>query len=294
MAKATKTTKAKAKKRLGRGLDGLLPRAPQKTSSIATAVSAAIEELHPVEGQPRRHFDEAALEELTDSIRELGVLEPILVREREAGGFHIVAGERRWRAAQRAGLKSVPIFVHQLSETAAFEAALVENLQREDLNPIETARAFYRLIEDHGHTQQSVAARVGKKRSTVANALRLLKLPQEILGVIIDGSLSEGHGRALLGAPDIGSMRRLAAEARAKGWSVRETERRVRAAAAGQSEPQKKAGKKKSANILDLESRLSRSLGARVQVSDKKGKGGEVRIAYSSLDELDRLLERLL
>lgn len=285
-------TETKAR-RLGRGLDGLLPAAPVKSgSSGAQGFVAAIEDVHPNRAQPRTRFDEAALAELAASIAELGVLEPILVRKRAKGGFEIVAGERRWRAAQRAGLKEVPVFVRELSTEEAFEAALVENLQREDLNPLETARAFHRLVEEHGHSQETVAKRVGKDRSTVANALRLLKLPAPVLGMLEDGRLSEGHGRALLGAPDAASIKLLAQEAVKKGWSVRETERQVRAAARGASAT-KAEPKSKSVNVKDLESRLSKALGARVAVDDKKGKGKLV-VRYSSYDELDRILAQIL
>lgn len=283
---------SETKRRLGKGLDGLLP-APAKKghASGAQGFVAPIEEVHPNRAQPRTRFDDAALSELAASISELGVLEPILVRKRTKGGFEIVAGERRWRAAQRAGLKQVPVFVRELSSEQAFEAALVENLQREDLNPLETARAFARLVEEHGHTQETVAKRVGKDRSTVANALRLLKLPELVLAMLEDARLSEGHGRALLGAPNTPTLKRLAHEAVKKGWSVRETERQVRAAARGV--PAKTEPKAKSANVKDLESRLSKALGARVAVEDKKGKGKLV-VSYSSYDELDRILAQML
>jgi len=277
-----------AKKRLGRGLDGMLPAKP--TGKDARAGSQApIEDLHPNRDQPRSRFDEAALDELAASIRELGVLEPILVRVRAQGGYEIIAGERRWRAAQRAELRRVPIFVKELGTAEAFEATLVENLQREDLNPIETARAFARLVEEHGHTQETVAARVGKDRSTIANALRLLKLPSQVLDLVEAGRLSEGHGRALLGASSAAAMRRLAKKAAKDGWSVRETERRVRADARADGPPKKAA---KSPNVRALEQRLSRSLGSPVTVEDKKGKGKLV-VRYSSYDELDRLLDQM-
>jgi ParB family chromosome partitioning protein len=219
------------------------------------------------------------------------VLEPILVRKRAQGGFEIVAGERRWRAAQRAGLHEVPVFVRELAEGKAFEAALVENLQREDLNPLESARAFQRLIDDHGHTPDTLAQLVGKDRSTIANSLRLLKLPEAVTDLIEAKQLSEGHGRALLGAGDIATMQRLARQAIAEDWSVRETEKRARLAA--QAKPQPSAagadGASKSPNQRDLEERLSRSVGARVKLADRKGKG-HVQIAFANYDELDRLI----
>lgn len=280
-------------KRLGRGLDGLLGPTPKPGAPTnRPATSAAIEDIHPNRDQPRHRFDEAKLEELAQSIRELGVLEPILVRARSAGGFEIIAGERRWRAAQRAGLRELPILVRELSSQQAFEAAIVENLQREDLNPIEIARALHRLIEEHQHTQESVAQKIGKDRTTVANAVRLLKLPNPVLERIENGELSEGHGRALLGAPTAALMQKLAAMAVEKAWSVRETERQVRAVAR-QETPEPLPTSTKSANTRDLENRLSKSLGARVTVEDRKGKG-KIEINYTSYEELDRMLTKLL
>lgn len=276
------------KRRLGRGLDGLLPAAPTR----AATTKARIEELRPGASQPRRRFDEQALLELADSIRTHGMLEPILVRK-EAGndGYEIIAGERRWRAAQKAGLKEVPIFVRELGDEAAFEAALVENLQREDLNPIETARAFQRLIEEFGHSQEDVAQRVGKDRSTIANALRILKLPPTVLESIEVGELSEGHGRALLQAADVPSMEKLAREAIARRLSVRDVERRARQ---GRDEAGRRAANGgsagKSANVRDLERRLSDALGTTVTVEDQGGKGA-LSVRYSSWDELDRLIQ---
>jgi len=291
------------KRGLGRGLDALLPQAPiQPPSRPATspggatpiAFLAPIEDVHPSRSQPRTRFDEKGLDELAASLRELGMLEPILVRKRPAGsaaagsgaqGFEIVAGERRWRAAQRAGLHEVPVFVRELSEVKAFEAALVENLVREDLNPLETARAYQRLIDEHEHSVDTIGKLIGKDRSTIANAMRLLKLPASVVDKIEAGELSEGHGRALLSAGDERAMTMLAVEAVEKDWSVRETERRARAESHARKPPPAK-----SANTRDLEERLTRKLGARVVVADRKGKG-HLSIAFTSYDELDRLIE---
>jgi len=287
------------KRRLGRGLDALLPtaapKAPQSqpqqlAAATADSFKAKIEDLHPNRGQPRTRFDDGALDELANSIKTLGVLEPILVRRRAAGGFEIIAGERRWRAAQRAGLHQVPVYVHEFTEGRAFEAALVENLQREDLNPVETARAFSRLIEEHSHTHDTIAQLIGKDRSTVANALRLLKLPEAVIDLIECRELSEGHGRALLGAGDIPTMTRLAREAIQGDWSVRETERRARIAA--QAKEQAAEREVKNPNTRDLEERLTRKVGARVTVADRKGKG-HLQISFTSYDELDRLIKLL-
>jgi len=284
------------KRGLGRGLDALLPAAPVQPPSKPTvtggsspmAFLAPIEELHPSRTQPRTRFDDKSLDELAASLRELGMLEPILVRKRVgagAQGFEIVAGERRWRAAQRAGLHEVPVFVRELSEVKAFEAALVENLVREDLNPLETARAYQRLMDEHEHSVDSIGKLIGKDRSTIANALRLLKLPASVVDRIEAGDLSEGHGRALLSAGDEKAMSKLAAEAVEKGWSVRETERRARVEA-----QTRKPAAPKSANTRDLEERLTRKLGARVIVADRKGKG-HLNITFTSYEELDRLIE---
>jgi ParB family transcriptional regulator, chromosome partitioning protein len=285
----------KQRRALGRGLDALLPgtsapKEPAEPVAPRETTSARIEELHPTEGQPRHIFDDAKLEELAQSIRELGVLEPILVRKRKEGGFHIIAGERRWRAAQRAGLLEVPVVVRELSNAQAFEAALVENLQRADLNPIETARAFQRLLDEHSHTQESLAQRVGKDRSTISNALRLLKLPSAVLDMIESGQLSEGHGRALLMAGEPGAMLKLAKQAVEKQWSVRDTERAARLLGAAKDKDTPKEDEK-SANVRDLETRLARALGSKVAVADKNGKGS-IQIQFTSYDELDRLLEK--
>ena len=281
-----------ARRRLGRGLDGLLPAAPPATER-AQKNNAAIEDVHPGRMQPRGRMDAAALAELAASIREHGVLEPILVRKRPSGGFEIIAGERRWRAAQQAGLKDVPIFVHDLGDEAAFEAALVENLQREDLNPMETARAFQRLVDDYGYTQETIATKVGKERSTVANALRLLKLPKDVVDLIETGDLSEGHGRALLSAPNVSSMKKLARTAVSKGWSVREAERQSRRLARADGAPATPKKEGKSTNVRDLENRLSRALGSSTKIHESGKERGQVRISYSSFDELDRLIDKL-
>jgi ParB family chromosome partitioning protein len=279
------------KRRLGRGLDALLPGGAPIAAANAEGFRAKIEDLHPNRSQPRTRFDDATLSELAQSIKDLGILEPILVRKRaQGGGYEIVAGERRWRAAQRAGLHEVPVFVRELSEGKAFEAALVENLQREDLNPVETARALARLLDEHGHSHESIAALIGKDRSTVANALRLLKLPEPVMDLIECKELSEGHGRALLGAGDTSAMQKLAREAIAGGWSVRETERKARSAA--QQKQAAANAQPKSPNTRDLEERLTRAVGTRVTVADRKGKG-HLSIAFSSYDELERLIEVL-
>jgi ParB family chromosome partitioning protein len=285
------------KKRLGRGLDGLLPPAPSQ--SAVRALTATIEQLHPDRNQPRKRFEDESLAELAKSISENGIVQPIVVRKRDGGGFTIIAGERRWRAAQRAGLHEVPIVVKELSDQAAFEIAIVENIQREDLSPIETARAYERLANDYGLKQDEIAEKVGKSRVTVTNAMRLLKLPAEILDMVEDEKLSEGHARALLGAGTGAIVDRLARTAHAKGWSVRELEKRVREEANGKasksgaakavSEPDAK-----SANVRDLEKRYSHALGVAVSIEQGKGERGRICLEYGSYDELDRLLALLV
>ncbi len=284
---------------LGRGLDSLLP-PPPTPARETTAVSSiepstvAIEKLRPHASQPRTQFDEAALDELAKSLKEVGFLEPILVRPVNEAHAHdgvtyeIVAGERRWRAAQRAGIHNVPVYIRNLSDKEAMEAALVENLQRTDLNPIETARAYQRLMSEHGHTQDFLAKRLSKDRSSISNTLRLLKLPVEVLDLVEQGTLSEGHARALLTTEEPAAQRRLAHEAVQNGWSVREVERRSRSSKPGTTN--KAAGK--SVNVRDLETKLTQRLGTKVTIAERRGKG-YLKIAYRDYDQLDAILAKL-
>jgi ParB family chromosome partitioning protein len=287
---------------LGRGLDALLPLNPSSPapepvsngapSKAAVLFSCGIEKIVPCRTQPRQNFDSAALDELAASIQLHGVLEPLVVRRLPGDErFEIIAGERRWRAAQRAGLHEVPVYVREATEQSAFELALVENVQREDLNPIEFAEALGRLIAEYSYTQDSLASLLNRDRSTLANALRLLKLPDKVRELVIAGKLSEGHARALLGAPDEASMTQLAEKAVALELSVRQTEALVRALkSSADSKPPPSEGK--SAGVRDLEARLNRRYGTRCEVRDKNGKG-EIVIRYSDLDELDRILEQM-
>jgi ParB family transcriptional regulator, chromosome partitioning protein len=291
-----------ARRALGRGLDALLPAPPTVSTAGASygdksVFLCPIERITPQVGQPRQHFDEEALEELTASIREHGLIEPLVVRRAQAGAdqYDLIAGERRWRAAQRAGLKDVLVVVKDVSPKDAFELALVENLQREDLNPIEISEAYDRLLREHAYTAESLADRVGKDRSTVANSLRLLKLPPRIRTMVIGGDLSEGHARALLGAPDEKAMEEIADKAARGRLPVRKVEELVRAARGPKGAQDGGKGGKgegapaKSLAVKDLEARLMRKLGTKVEVRDREGRG-ELAIAYGSLDELDRLL----
>ncbi len=284
---------------LGRGLDALLPmRAPVTPERPANAYgegnvfSCALERIFPQRDQPRQHFDSARLDELADSIRIHGLLEPLVVRRRGETDFEIIAGERRWRAAQRAGLREVMVVVHEVSARDAYELALIENVQREDLDPIEFAEALDRLVREHGYTQEKLAERVGKDRSSIANALRLLRLPKSVRERVVMGELSEGHARALLGAPNDDALSELADKVVKGHLSVRQTEalvRNLKQPAGGAS----KTPKAKSANVRDIEGRLERKLGTRVELKDRDGKG-EIVVKYSSWDELDRILEALL
>jgi len=293
-------TVSEKRRALGRGLDALLP--TTRPSAAGTAASEAaqsaflcpIEKIVPQKGQPRQTFDDERLQELAASIREHGLIEPIVVRRAPGSTerFEIIAGERRWRASQLAGLHDVLVVVKDVSPTQAFEIALIENLQREDLNPIEIAEALDRLIREHGHTQEQLATRLGKDRATIANSLRLLKLPARVRHMVIEGKLSEGHARALLGAPDPKTMETLADKVVRGGLSVRATEALVRSARQAPKADEKE-NQPKSAAVRDLEARLMRRLGTRVEVRDNRGKG-ELAVSYGSLDELDRILALLL
>jgi ParB family chromosome partitioning protein len=285
---------------LGRGLDALIPTERTEVVPITAAkrdyFRVRIEDVHPSAEQPRLAFDETRLEELAQSIRTHGVIQPIVLRERaasEGGGYWLIAGERRWRAAQRAGLHEVPAIVREATPAKAFEMALIENVQRDDLNPIEEAEAYRRLSDEHGLTQEQLAERVGKDRTTITNALRLLKLPPPVRALVTDGTLSMGHARALLGLEDPVLIEAFARKVAAKSLSVRATEELVRRERAP-SRPAAAGDRPKPASVRDLEERLTRTLGARVRVHDRGGqKGGRIEIVYANLDDLDRLLDRL-
>ncbi|HTO99400.1 MAG TPA: ParB/RepB/Spo0J family partition protein [Myxococcales bacterium] len=274
---------------LGRGLGALIPGG--SPAERRGPMTLGIEEIRPNRGQPRRHFDEAHIEELAASIRSKGVLLPLIVR-RATDGYVLVAGERRWRAAQKAGLRDLPVVIREVTEREAFEIALIENIQREDLNPVEEAEAFKRLIEEHGLTQEELAARVGKDRSTVANALRLLRLPEAIKQAIVAGQLSMGHARALLAIADEGDLRKAAARVMAEGLSVRAAEALVQRLKSKRLPAQRRDGHG-GTQARHLVERLQRKLGARVELKDKGGRG-TLEIRYGSLQELDRVLAAIL
>lgn len=241
--------------------------------------------------QPRKHFDESDLTELAGSIKTHGVLQPILVRPIPDGKYEIVAGERRWRAAQRAGLHSIPAVIRDLNEVEVLEIGIVENVQRTDLNPIEEAQGFQALIDRFGRTQEDIAEAVGKSRPHIANMLRLLKLPEDIQEMVRDGRLSSGHARAILTAPD---SHGLAMKAISEGLSVREVERLAQQAKDEKHGPRASvlAAEAKSADTRALEQSLSNALGLDVTIVEK-GEAGEVKISYKSLAQLDEVIRRL-
>jgi ParB family chromosome partitioning protein len=287
------TTKDPLKRRaLGRGLDALLPPRPGVATVDKTVFSCGLEKLVPQKGQPRKYFDPQALDELAESIKEHGLLEPIVVRDLGTDRFEIIAGERRWRACQKAGLREALVVVKNVAADDAFELALIENLQREDLGPVELAEGLERLVKQRGYTQEALGQRLGKDRTTISNALRLLKLPARVRAKVISGDLSEGHARALLGLSDEAAMEPLADKVIRGRLSVRATEALVREARKSPATSER-ATRAKSASVRDLEARLSRALGTRVEVRDA-GNKGEIAIPYADLDALDRLIEKLL
>jgi ParB family chromosome partitioning protein len=254
------------------------PRTPQELD---------IDLLTPNPRQPRTEMDDARLDELAQSIKSNGVLQPILVR-RVDDRFEIVAGERRWRAAQRAGLLKVPVTVREVPDDKLLEVALVENIQRENLNPIEEAQAYKRLVDDLQLSQEHVAVSVGKDRATVANYMRLLRLPGEVRRDVASGALTMGHARALLSLPDEASQRQVARDVMSRGLSVRETEALVRREPARPARPSKPA----DPNTRAAEEQLRLSLGTRVRIV-RKARGGRIEVDFANEDELQRLYERL-
>jgi ParB family chromosome partitioning protein len=252
-----------------------------------------VDAISPNPHQPRAHFDEESLSELAASIGEIGVLQPLLVREMSPGQYQLIAGERRWRAAQRARLAMVPVVVRNIDEVASVEQALVENLHRQDLTALEEASAYQQLAEDFGLTHDAVAKRVGKSRSAVTNSLRLLTLPASVQGYLADGRLSAGHAKALLGTPDKALQERMAKDAVAGEWSVRATEEAIRAGKGvtrqgGSTTNTPKAPGLRAPGLLELESLLSEHLSTRVHVA-MAGKKGRITIEFADLEDLERI-----
>lgn len=285
------TTSGPRRPALGRGMAALLPNAAPPAPPGRTVMQLPIESLQRSAAQPRKTFDEKRLAELAESIREHGVLEPVLVR-RAGTGYAIVAGERRWRAAQRAGLREIPALLREANEREAFELALVENLQRADLNAIEEAEAFDALTREHGLTQEQVASRVGKDRSSVANALRLLRLPADVRDHVRSGALEMGHARALLPLEKADAIRKAAQQVVRDGLSVRATEALVRKIL-HPGAARKKDVPAESANVRALVARLERRLGTRCRLVQRTAQSGHVEIDYATLVELDGILAKI-
>ena len=273
---------------LGRGLSALIPETPERP---AAPMELDLDLLTPNRYQPRGDVEDPRLDDLARSITASGVIQPILVRQLAVGAYEIVAGERRWRAAQRAGLLRIPVVVRDVPEDKLLELAVVENIQREDLNPIEEATAYKRLADEYHLTQDEMAAAVGKDRSSVANYIRLLNLPAEVRAGVAARSLSMGHARALLGLPDAAAQRGAAREVVARDLSVRETEALVRKLT-GVGFPRPATPAPTDVHTRAAEEKLRFGLGTRVRIV-RKGKGGRIEIEFTSEAELQRLYERL-
>ncbi len=271
---------------LGRGLEALIPLREDRATGFAVT---ALDHITPNPVQPRVNFDEEALEGLAQSIRQVGVLQPIVVRPHEEG-YILVAGERRWRAARAAGLFEIPAIVRAEDEGDSLTEALIENVQREDLNPLEEAAGYRQLLEDFGMTHEQVAERVGKSRSAVSNTLRLLTLPPEIQGMLARGDLTAGHARALLGIEDHAYAQQVARRTAAEGWSVRQVEEAARERV-GRDQRAERPDMRPSA-IIELEERLTEHLGAPVRI-EYRGSKGRVVIRYGSVDDLERIYRAL-
>lgn len=278
---------------LGRGLDALLPGGDDRPEGGRALREVPLEAVKANPAQPRRRFDEGALAELADSIRMLGVLQPLLVQDRGDGTYHLVAGERRLRAAGLAGLETVPVVTVEDDGSSSLERALVENLHREDLNPIEEAAAYQGLLEERGFTQEELAERLGRSRSTIANAIRLLDLPDRVQALLVEGRLSGGHGRALLGLAGNPLLERVAIRAAHEGWSVRTTEEQVRKFQALSGDRQgAREDRPQPALAAHAQRVLSERLGTRVKV-DIGARRGKIVIQFSDGEDLERLLRSL-
>ena len=277
-----------SKRGLGRGLGALLSSEPAEAESL---IEVPIDQIEVNPNQPRKVFDFTALDELAASIRSSGVIQPIIVR-RLAGSYQLIAGERRWRAARQAGLERIPAIVRDATDAQSIELALVENLLREDLNPIEAAQAYQKLLAEFGWTQEELAQRIGKDRTSIANCLRLLRLPEEIQTDLRSGRLTMGHARALLALTSVAEQLQLRDEILAHDWSVRTTEDSIRATEAvgvARGLPPRK-GRRRSAELAALEEALQRGLMTRVRIIGNERRG-KTEVTYATPDELERLAE---
>ena len=282
--------KKKAELGLGRGLNALLGD-PVLQNQGEGSVSLPISQVEPGLNQPRKRFDPEALAELADSIREHGIIQPLTVRRLSSGYYQIIAGERRWRAAKQAGLDEVPAVIIEADDRKVMEIGLIENLQREDLNPAEEARGYQVLMNEYGMTQEQVAQRMGKSRPAVTNALRLLNLPEDLMALVEEGKLSAGHARALLGAPTPALQRQGAKAVLDKGLSVRQTEALVKALQK-EKKPKVRSEDMLAIYLADLEKNLGSQLGRKVHIQHR-GKKGKLELEYYSEDDLETLLRLL-
>ena len=290
---------ATKKRGLGLGLDNLIPDIGLETTkeiktekeNVSRETLIPIIEIEPNRSQPRTRFDEDALQELADSIKQYGIIEPIVVQKRDKF-YEIIAGERRWRAARIAGLKEVPVVVKDYSEDDIFTIALIENIQREDLNPIEEAVAYQKLIQELKLKQDEVAEKVSKSRTAITNSMRLLKLDQRVQQMLIDEMITEGHGRALIPISDSEEQFTLAMKVFDEKLSVRETEKLIKKIQeAKQEKPEEPATKSDDFIYREIEERLKKSLGTKVEIKKKANNTGKIEIEYYSLDELERIIE---
>jgi ParB family chromosome partitioning protein len=277
-----------AKRKLGRGIEDMLKRKPAEEPG-ATELDVGV--IFPNRFQPREGFDEESLERLADSIKHSGVLQPVVVRRAE-GGYELVLGERRWRAARRAGLTKIPALVRDVKDGELLEYALIENVQREDLNPIERAKAFKQLVEKFGLRQEDISERLGIERSVVSNTVRLLELPEEVQGEIARGRVAMGHAKALLVLGSAREQRELCREIVEKGLSVRDLEKAV---VASQARPKKGIGRRKtkSPELTELEMRMMGQVGSNVTIKEKEGKG-YIRIEFEDMQQCQRIVNVLL
>ena len=283
--------KRKTELGLGRGLNALLGD-PDLQPQGEGSVSLPISQVEPGLNQPRKRFEAEALADLADSIRIHGIIQPLTVRRLASGYYQIIAGERRWRAAKEAGLTEVPAIIIEADDRKVMELGLIENLQREDLNPAEEARGYQSLMEDYGLTQEQVAQRMGKSRPAVANTLRLLALPDDLMRLVEEGQLSAGHARAILGAPSAELQRQAAKRVVEEQLSVRQTEALVKALQKEKREKQKPAGEDLSLYLGELEKELSGRLGRKVKISHR-GKKGRIELEYYNSQDLEGLLTLL-
>lgn len=275
------------KRGLGKGLGALIPEIVKEEENV---LEVPVNEIRMNKNQPRKHFDEKKLEELADSIKQHGILQPVILRKKQTG-YELVAGERRWRAAQKAGVEKVPAIIKELSDMDVMEIALIENLQREDLNPLEEAEAYKKLIEEFGMTQEELSKRVGKSRSQIANTVRLLNLDEEIKKLITEEKLTAGHARALLAIEDKKERLKLAKKISEENMSVRQIEEAVK-----KDENRKRKNRKKediNPAFIDISEKLQTTLGTRVRIKGTERRG-KIEIEFYSEDELERILETIV